>query len=101
MLYHISLNDRQGEVGSQKICTDFRHFEDDISEKEKNINLTLEIRTRGACLAFSFGIDELKSTHYCLQLAERFKRLYSHVPIDCVWSLEDIMGGPVRIQDVV
>lgn len=72
-----------------------------FQKKKKNINLTLETRTCGTCLAFSFGIDELKSTRYCLQLAERFNHLYSHVSIDCVWSLKDTMGGPVRIQDVV
>lgn len=101
LLYHISLNDRQPEVGSQKIHADFKHSEDDISEKEKNTNLTLETRTCGTCLAFSFGIDKLKSTRYCLQLAERFNHLYSRASIDCIWSLKDIVGGLLRIQDVV
>lgn len=37
LLYCISLNDRQQDVGSQKVCTDFKHFEDDISKRKKKI----------------------------------------------------------------
>lgn len=70
-------------------------------KKEKNTNLTLETRICGTCLAFSFGIDELKSTHYCLQLAEKFNHLYSPVSIDCTWSPKDVTGAPMRVQDVV
>jgi len=72
-----------------------------FQKNEKNTNLTPETRTCGTCLAFSFGIDELKSTRYRLQLAERFNHLYSYVSIDCIWSLKDVMEGLVRIQDVV
>lgn len=49
---------------------------------EKKKKSALETRIYGTCLVFSFGIAELKSTHYCLELAERFNHLYSHVSID-------------------
>ena len=70
-------------------------------QEEKNTNLTLETRTCDTCLALSSGIDGLKTTHYCLQLAERFNHLHSLVPTDCTGSLQDEVGGPGRSQDDV
>lgn len=61
-------------------------------QEENNINLTLETRTCDTCLVLSSGVDGLKTTHYCLQLAERFNHLHSSVPTDCTRSLQDKSG---------